>query len=92
MVEDTIPRVNPQVILREEFEDFAVLFDPDTGEGYGLNRVGVFIWKLLDGRNDLRTIKRKISESFQHVGEETDEEVEQFFRDLTEKGLVGYET
>ncbi len=92
MVGGTIPRVNPQVILREEFDDFSVLFDPDTGDGYGLNRVGVFIWKLLDGTNDLQTIKQKVSESFQHASDDVDNEVEQFLGDLVENGLVGYET
>ena len=48
---DALLLANPVAVLREEFEDAAVLFDPDTGEGYGLNPVGVFIWKLLDGKS-----------------------------------------
>ena len=43
------PVANPLVVLREEFDDWAVLFDPDTGNAFGLSPVGVFVWKLLDG-------------------------------------------
>jgi hypothetical protein len=31
------PIGNPVVMLREEFDDRAILFDPDTGHGFGLN-------------------------------------------------------
>jgi len=34
---------NPGVVLREEFDDWAVLFDPDTGESFAVDPVGVFI-------------------------------------------------
>ncbi len=47
------PIANPFVILREEFDDWAVLFDPDTGHGFGLNPTGVYIWKLLDGKHSI---------------------------------------
>jgi hypothetical protein len=44
------PVANPLIVLREEFDDWAILFDPDTGNAFGLNPTGVFIWKLLDGK------------------------------------------
>ena len=31
------PVANSLVVLREEFDDWAVLFDPDTGSGFGIN-------------------------------------------------------
>ena len=40
---------NPLMVLREEFDDWALLFDPDTSHSYGLNQVSVFIYKRLDG-------------------------------------------
>ena len=36
------PVVNPLIVLRIEFDDWAILFDPDTGEGFTINPVGVF--------------------------------------------------
>ena len=28
------PIANPLIVLREEFDDWAILFDPDTGDAY----------------------------------------------------------
>jgi SynChlorMet cassette protein ScmD len=50
------PLANPLVVLREEFDDWAILFDPDTGHAYGLNPVSVFIWKHLDGKHTMANI------------------------------------
>ncbi len=35
-----IPVANPSVVLREEFDNRAILFDPDTGDAFGINPVG----------------------------------------------------
>ena len=46
------PIAAPFVLLREEFDDWAVLFNPDAAfgfGGFGLNPTGVSVWKLLDG-------------------------------------------
>ena len=45
------PIRSPHVILRQEFDDWAILFDLDTGYGFGLNPTGVYLWKLLDGEH-----------------------------------------
>ena len=44
MTKDDKPIANPYVSLREEFDDWAVLFNPDTGRGYGLSPTGVYLW------------------------------------------------
>ncbi len=54
------PIANPSVVLREEFDDWAVLFDPDTGRGFGLNPTGVYLWKLLDGGHPTDALPKKI--------------------------------
>jgi len=38
------PIANLLLVLREEFDDGAVFFDPDTGNGFGLNSVSVFVF------------------------------------------------
>ncbi len=35
-------------VIREEYDDWAILFNPDTSEAYGLNPISVFIFKRLD--------------------------------------------
>ena len=34
------PVANPLIVLREEFDDWAILFDPDTGNAFGLQSSG----------------------------------------------------
>ena len=33
-------KVNPEIILREEFDGSAFLFNPDDGQIFGLNQIG----------------------------------------------------
>jgi SynChlorMet cassette protein ScmD len=86
------PVANPLIVLREEFDDWAILFDPDTGNAFGLNPTGVFIWKHLDGRNGVEDIVKKLQDEADDVPEKAGEEIVQFIVDLESAGLVGYET
>ncbi len=54
------PNAHPQTVLREEFDDYAVLFQPIFGEAVALDQVGVAIWKLLDGRRTLAQVAAEI--------------------------------
>ena len=85
------PVANPDIVLREEFDDWAILFDPDTGDCYGLNPTGVFIWKLLDGRHSIEEIVQKLRGEAEGVPETASEQVAGFTRALEKKGFVGFE-
>ena len=85
------PIANPSIVLREEFDDWAVLFDPDTGKTVGLNPVGVFIWKLLDGSHTMEDILKKLRESCEKVPEEARDHLKNLIESLVERGLAGYE-
>jgi SynChlorMet cassette protein ScmD len=54
------PIASPEIVLREEFDDWAVLFHPLTGEAVGAGPVGVAIWKMLDGQRTLEDIAVEI--------------------------------
>jgi len=54
------PTISPDVVLREEFDDWAVLFHPLTGEAVGVGPVGVTIWKLLDGQLTLAEVAAQV--------------------------------
>jgi len=88
---DMKPRANPVIVLREEFDDWAILFDPDTGNAYGLNPTTVFIWKLLDGRHTVRDIIREVKKNFEDVPDDVEEHVCEFINNLIERGYAGYE-
>lgn len=83
--------VNPLIIFREEFDDWAILFDPDAGEGFGVNPVSVFIWKLLDGKHTLQDIMVELRENCEDMPEDAEKGVTDFIKDLVERGYAGYE-
>lgn len=85
------PIANPVVVLREEFDDWAVLFNPDTADAVGTNPVGVAVWKRMDGKRSLREITSEINNGFEGVPEAAFEEITAFVDKLSEGGFVGYE-
>lgn len=85
------PVANPLVVLREEFDDWAILFDPDSGDGFGLNPIGVFIWKRLDGHRGVSDILKELREKCEEVPEEAEDHLQGFIQDLVTRGLAGYE-
>ena len=85
------PVANPSVVLREEFADWAVLYNPDTAEAAGINPVGVAVWKLLDGSRTAGDVAAVVQSSFADVPGSADDEIAAFITSLAEKGFVGYE-
>ena len=85
------PVANPLVVLREEFDDWAILFEPDTGHAFGINPVSVFIWKRLDGRHTIEDISRELRENCKNMPEEAGDHVKDLIQDLVDGGLAGYE-
>lgn len=82
---------NHLVVLREEFDDWAILFDPDTGKGYGLNPVSVLIWKCLDGKHSLTDIATTLTENCENIPNNVEIHINDFIHDLLENGLAGNE-
>lgn len=91
MSDNKNPIANPMMVLREEFDDWAVVFNPDNGQAFGLNPTSVFIWKQLDGKNSITDIVNKVKENCNNVPAEVEDHVNKFIEQLTEQGLVGYE-
>ena len=85
------PIANPLIVLREEFDDWAILFDPDTGDAFGLNPIGVRIWKRLDGSHSVKEILRDVQEGYEDVPDEAESDLQEFIEDLVQRGLAGYE-
>ena len=85
------PITNPMVVLREEFDDWAVLFNPETADAVGINPVGVVIWKLMNEQRGIEELVREIENHFADVPDTASEDVTAFVNDLAERGFVGYE-
>ncbi len=84
----TVLQKKDQVVLREEFDDWALIFDPDTGLICGVNPVGVKVWKLIDGNLTLKDISRIIHESFPDAPDTVEEDVTAFVNEITQKGYA----
>jgi len=85
------PIANPVVVLREEFDDWAVLFNPDTADAVGTNPVGVAVWKRMDGKKSIEDIVSEIKDSFEDTPDAAFEEIAAFVNTLAENGFVGLE-
>lgn len=81
---------NPDVVLREEDQDGALLFNPDTNQIKVLNVTGLFIWKLCDGNRDLPAIVKALQESFEKVPKnEANKQVKEYLDEMKTAGFVG---
>lgn len=85
------PIANPIVVLREEFDDWAVLFNPDTADAVGTNPVGVAVWKRMDGKRSLEEIVSEVRKSFEDAPDAVFDEIAAFVNTLAENGFVGLE-
>jgi SynChlorMet cassette protein ScmD len=88
----SVPVANPSVILREEFDNWAILFDPDTGDTFGINPVGVFIWKRLDGLRSIHDILKELRKNYENISEKAEEHLKVFIQEIVEKGFAEHKT
>ncbi len=82
------PVANPVVVLREELDDWAVLYNPDTNEAAGVNPVGIEVWKRMDGRSSIEDIVSAIKSSFEDTPDIALNEISAFVNTLAENGFV----
>jgi len=85
------PIANPSVVLREEFDDWALLFHPDTNQIFTVDPVAAYIWKRLNGKSTLGDIISDLGNDCDDMPPEAEKFVGSFIQDLTKRGLVGYE-
>ncbi len=85
------PIANPIVVLREEFDDWAVLFNPDTADAVGTNPVGVAVWKRMDGKRTLDDIVSDVRKSFDGTPDSLFQEIDAFVSRLAGSGFAGLE-
>jgi SynChlorMet cassette protein ScmD len=87
-VTNSPPEVNSQISLREEYDDWALLFDPDTGNTVGLTPTGVTIWKCLIEKKDMTEIKSALSKEFEDIPENLETDIRSFFDQIINLGFA----
>lgn len=85
------PVANRRVVFREEFDDWAVLFDPESDLAFGVNPVGALIWKSLDGSRSLGDIVEAVKLNCRNVPPDVETHVRQFIQELLDRGFAGTE-
>lgn len=86
---DTILIQSPSFVFREEDDDAALLFDPDTGAVRVLNATAVAVWQRLDGKRDLRRVVADLREEFDGIDAAAEQQVAELLRGLLAMGAVG---
>ena len=79
------PVAKSSVVLREEFDDWAILFDPDTGDALGINPMGVFVWNRLDSHHAIQDILKEVRDHYGDVPNNANEQIKEFIQDLIER-------
>lgn len=87
--ESMMYQINPDVVLREEDADGALLFNPDTNDVKVLNHSGLLIWKTCQTGQSHQAIIQTIKDHFDQVPEETvDQDVNNFIQGLLDSGYL----
>ncbi|MBF0552247.1 MAG: PqqD family peptide modification chaperone [Deltaproteobacteria bacterium] len=84
------PRPKPMIVLREEFDDWALLFNPDTGKAVGLPPTAVTIWKCLTTGKDYAAVAAAITAEYEPLPEDLGKDISSFFEDLVRLGYAEY--
>lgn len=86
--ENDVIEVNSSIVLREEYDDWAILFDPDSNRTLGINPMGVFMWKRLDGKHTIGEILDELPGNFENISSEAITHLTNFVEDLIKRGLA----
>ena len=82
---------NPAWVFRKEFDDWAILFEPDTGNSFTLNAMATYIWEHLDGKLTVEKILNLLkAECEDKLPSKAPEEIKAFLLGLKKEGLIGY--
>jgi hypothetical protein len=82
--------IKPNVVLREESDDWGMLFDADTGHAVALNPVAVCMFKAMQKARDVESVTAVISAEYDEVPETVDQDIHELIQKLTEAGFLGF--
>ncbi len=85
---DNLPIPLPQISLREEYDDWAFLYNPDTGNAVGLSPTGVTIWRALAEGKDLSGIIQTLSDEYEGLPEKPEDEIRSFCAEIVRLGYA----
>ncbi len=82
-------QINPDVVLREEDPDGALLFNPDSNDVKVLNHSGLHIWKICREKMPREAIITGLKEQYDQVpDDQVGTEVDSFLESLEASGFL----
>ena len=86
---ETCLAVNPNLVLRIEDDDCALLFDPDRGSVQMLNQTAVAIWQNIDGQRSLRQIIEGLHDQYEGMDADANQQIIALVNGLLKLGAIG---
>jgi PqqD family protein of HPr-rel-A system len=80
---------NPHMVLREEDDDYALLYDPESGAVRVLNSTAAAIWNLLNGRRTLTEVMAALKKQFENLDSQAEDQLLKLINDLLRAGALG---
>ena len=85
----TYPVRNPDVVSRKE-EKEALLFNPSDGNMMCINRTGIMVWDLSDGKHSVSEIAGKITETYEVEAGIAENDCKTYVAELEKAGFLGF--
>lgn len=80
------------IVLREELDDWALLFNPESGKVAGINAVGVALWKMLKEHHTSPEIVIALKECFTEIPPNVENDVIEYLSTLSDRGFITVES
>jgi hypothetical protein len=81
-------QLKPQIIIRQENDNFALLYNPDTANTFVLDPVSLFVCQHLNGSLSLPQIIQSCREIFSDIPPDALDQVKHFVQTLVDRELV----
>ncbi len=88
MATEATYRKLPDIVLREELDSWALLFNPANGGVVGISPVGVALWQLLDHHNTASGMACALRERCDDVPAEVENHVAEYLQMLSKRGFI----
>ena len=82
--------MSPNIVLREEADEWGILFDPDTGNSVALNPVALTMFKMMRKTQDIERVIEAVREEYDEVPDDIYDDLKELVETLAEGGFVGF--
>jgi len=82
--------IAPNVVLREEADEWGILFDPDTGASVALNPIAISMFKAMQKSQSVEKVEEAVRNEYDEVPDTLTEDIAEFVESLAESGFIGF--